>query len=63
MIQLLILTGVRRNEIAESTWSEFDLGRAKWRIPAARSKNGREHNVPLSPQAMTILRELPRLKA
>jgi integrase len=61
LVQLLVLTGARRDELREATWSEFDLDNATWLLPAARSKNGREHLVPLAPTAVTILRGLPRI--
>ena len=51
-----MLTGQRREEVAAIAWSEIDLGRAVWTLPAARAKNGRTHEVPLSDQAVTILR-------
>jgi integrase len=61
MIRMLILTGQRRNEVAGMRWSEIDFERAIWTIPGARSKNHREHFVPLSPPAIAILNELPRI--
>jgi integrase len=42
-------------------WSEFDLANAEWRIPAARTKMGEQHIVPLARQAVAILRELEPL--
>jgi integrase len=62
-VKLLILTGQRRSEVAEMRWSEIDLERAVWTIPAARSKNGRAHEVPLSAPALTLLKSLPRFLA
>jgi integrase len=59
-LEMLILTGQRRSEVAEMRWSEIDLERAIWTIPAARSKNGHSHEVPLSSQAVSLLRSLPR---
>jgi integrase len=43
-------------------WSEIDLGRKIWTVPAGRMKAGREHRVPLSPRAVTILHQLEKLK-
>jgi integrase len=60
LVQLLILTGARRDELRKATWSEFDLDARTWLLPASRSKNGREHLVPLSPMAVEILKKLPR---
>ena len=39
-------------------WSEFDLDRRLWTIPAERIKAGREHRIPLSPAAEALLRKL-----
>ena len=44
-------------------WSEIDLDKKVWTVPANRMKAGREHRVPLSPRAVTILRQLENLKA
>ena len=62
-VKLLILTGQRRSEVAEMTWSEIDFERAVWTIPPARSKNGQSHEVPLSVSAVGLLRSLPRFLA
>lgn len=56
-IQLLLLTLQRRNEVFGADCSEFDLDSACWTIPAARSKNGRVHEVPLSLPALQILKK------
>lgn len=60
-VQLIILTGARRNEIAEAERSEFDLHAQTWTLPAARSKNKRSHLRHLSPHAMTVLEALPQV--
>jgi integrase len=60
--RLLILTGQRRDEVAGMAWSEIDLSNAVWVLPAARSKNGREHIIPLPASAVDILRSLPRIQ-
>jgi integrase len=52
------LTFARPGEIRKATWSEIDLDNAIWRIPAERMKMRREHLVPLSRQAVEVLREL-----
>lgn len=54
---LLLMTMVRREELLESTWPEFDLEAATWTIPGARTKNGNPHVVPLSRQVLAILKE------
>jgi integrase len=59
-LELLILTATRRNEVEGMKWSEIDLDAKTWTIPAERMKTKREHIVPLSTQAVNILRSLPR---
>ncbi|MBN8982062.1 MAG: tyrosine-type recombinase/integrase [Rhizobiales bacterium] len=58
--EILLLTGQRRNEVARMEWRELDLEAALWTIPAARSKNKRTNIVPLSPQALAVLKSVPR---
>lgn len=60
IVKLLVLTGQRRSEVGGIEWRELDLERGLWRLPAERSKNRRGHSLPLSPQALEILRALPR---
>jgi integrase len=48
LIQLLILTGQRRGEIAGGRWAEIDLAALLWRIPASRMKAGAAHVLPLT---------------
>lgn len=55
---LLILLGVRKTELTESQWKEFDLENCKWVLPANRSKTGKEIAIPLSPLAMDFFNEL-----
>jgi integrase len=43
-----------------ATWDEIDFGAATWTVPASRMKAKREHRVPLSPAALSLLRALPR---
>ena len=64
-LQLAPLVFVRPGELRKAEWIEFDLDAAQWRIPAARMKRTRQeklsgtaHVVPLSRQALAILREL-----
>lgn len=57
-LRLLMLTGVRPSELREAPWSEFDLGKGLWSIPAERMKKRRDHLVPLSRQALEALKEL-----
>jgi integrase len=60
IVRLLVLTGQRRSEVGALEWRELDLDRAIWTIPASRSKNRRQHVVPLSPEAVEIIKALPR---
>jgi integrase len=57
-LRLLALTFVRTNELIGATWDEIDLEGAAWIVPAERMKMKTEHVVPLSRQAVEILREL-----
>jgi integrase len=54
-LEFLILTAARRGEVLGAMWSEVDMDRAVWTIPAARMKAGVEHRVPLSARALAIL--------
>jgi integrase len=56
-VRLLLLTGQRRNEIGKLRWEEI-VGDSIV-LPAARTKNGREHTVPLSRQAQAIIGAIP----
>lgn len=55
---LLLLTFVRPGELRRAAWSEFDLERGRWDINPANVKGRRPHIVPLSKQAIELLREL-----
>jgi integrase len=55
IIKLLALTGQRRNEIGQLRWDEVDLDRAVITLPGARTKNGRQHVIPLAAKARGIL--------
>lgn len=55
-LRFAILTAARTSEAIEARWSEIDLAKAEWTIPAERMKGNREHKVPLSPQAVELLR-------
>ncbi|SEL81032.1 Integrase [Sphingomonas palmae] len=56
--RLLILLGQRLREVANVPWSEFDMEAGDWVIPATRTKNQRDHLVPMSEQAITIVEAL-----
>ncbi|MEX2479750.1 MAG: tyrosine-type recombinase/integrase [Gammaproteobacteria bacterium] len=57
-LRLAPLVFVRPGELRQAEWPEFDLDEGMWRIPAARMKMKTEHLVPLSKQAIAILRDL-----
>jgi len=57
-LEFAILTAARSGEVRGATWSEFDIGKKMWTIPAIRMKAGREHRVPLSNTAMKLLESL-----
>jgi integrase len=61
-LELVILTAARSGEVRLATWSEIDLDAKLWTIPGERMKAGREHWVPLSDQAIALLKGLPRIK-
>jgi integrase len=55
-----VLTAARSGEVRGARWSEVDLEAKTWMIPGERMKAGREHRVPLSDAACTLLRLQPR---
>jgi integrase len=60
LIQLLLLTAQRRDEIAGASRGEIDLENRVWTIPGARTKNGKAHSVHLSDLSIRILEKLPQ---
>lgn len=60
-LRLAPLLFVRANELTGAEWSEVDLEAAEWRLPASKMKMRQAHIVPLSRQAVAILRELHSL--
>jgi integrase len=60
-LELLILTVCRSGEVRGAAWPEFDLQSRLWRIPADRMKSDKEHQIPLSTAAISLLKTLPRL--
>lgn len=57
-IKILLLTFVRKTELTEAKWSEFDLDNGRWEIPGARMKMKDAHVVPLSRQTLSALAQL-----
>jgi integrase len=60
-LELLSLLFCRPSELREAVWTEFDLDAALWVIPAQRMKKRNQHSIPLSRQAVALLRELSYL--
>ena len=60
-LRLAPLVFVRPGELRKAEWTEIDLDKAEWNIPADRMKMREPHLVPLSTQAVEILRELSAL--
>lgn len=60
-LRLLMLTATRPGETRGALWAEFDLTAALWTIPAERMKMRTEHRIPLSTQALDVLRSMQAL--
>jgi len=60
-LRLLMLTATRPGEVRGARWAEFDLEAALWTIPPERMKMRTEHRVPLSRQALEVLRTMQAL--
>lgn len=58
-LKFLIFTATRSGEVRGARWSEIDKQKKVWIIPAERMKAGKEHRIPLSEQAMKLLKSLP----
>jgi integrase len=58
-MELLILTASREAMVRNMTWGEVDLEQGLWTIPDGRMKAKKEHTVPLSKQAIELLRSIP----
>lgn len=61
-LEFLTLTASRSSEVRGALWGEIDLERGIWTVPAERMKAGREHRVPLSHEAIKLLKALPKFK-
>ncbi len=60
LVRLRLLTAQRGGEVHGAKWEDLDLTGGWWTIPGERSKNGLAHRVPLSPQALVVLKELQK---
>lgn len=61
-LEFLTLTAARSGEVRGATWAEIDLKKRVWTLPGERMKAGKEHRVPLSRQAVALLKSLPRVE-
>lgn len=61
-LEFLTLCAARSGEVRGATWQELDLDAGLWTIAARRMKAGREHRVPLTAEAVALLRALPRFE-
>jgi integrase len=59
-LKVQILTATRPGEVIGARWDEFDLENQIWTVPGTRMKAGKAHRIPLSPEAVKILRSLRR---
>jgi integrase len=59
-VEFAILTACRSGEVRGAAWDEIDLEAKVWTVPATRMKAGKEHRIPLSTQAIALLRQMPR---
>jgi integrase len=60
-LQFLTMAAARSGEVRGMTWDEVDLDVAMWRVPAERMKMRKEHRVPLTAEAVVLLRALPTM--
>lgn len=59
--RLLIMTGARSHMVRLATWSEFDLQQGVWSLSSERMKAGKAFNIPLAPEVIKMLQNLPRV--
>ena len=62
IVEILALTGQRREEVAECPWDELDLDGQIWTLPKSRTKNDKAHLVHLSDQSVAILKRVKKEK-
>jgi integrase len=62
VVRLLLLCGQRLTEVAAMTWLELNADRSLWTIPPARTKNHKEHSLPLPMLAREIIGAMPRIE-
>lgn len=59
--QLLILTGARSDMVRFARWDEFDLESGRWSLPDERMKTRQAFAIPLAPEMISLLKNLPKL--
>lgn len=62
LTKLLLLTGQRRNEVTALPAGELNAEKRLWTIPGARTKNGEQHDVPLSDEALAVIKSVPKIQ-
>ncbi len=60
-LRFQLLTAQRCGEVLALLWSEIDLAAGWWTIPGPKAKNGKSHRVPLSAQALEVLKQAKAL--
>ena len=60
IVEMLALTGQRREEVARMVWDEIDFETRTWTLPASRAKNGKPHFVHLSARSIEVIERAPR---
>ena len=62
IIRLSLLTGARKHEVLKATWDQFDLAKGVWTKSAHTTKQKKMEHLPLSPDALTILKTMEKMK-
>lgn len=60
-LRMLLLTGARRSEVLKADWNQFDIVGGVWTKPSSHTKQKRTHRVPLSPEAVDILKRARKM--
>jgi integrase len=60
IVEILALTGQRREEVAQMVWDEIDFGSQTWTLAGSRTKNGKPHIVHLSEPCIKLIESVPR---
>jgi integrase len=61
-LEFTILPAARTGEVIGAKWDEFDLGERLWTVPSELMKAGKEHRVPLSDAALTIVEKMAEIR-